>query len=438
MSVRLDLDDMQGLIARGYGKLPHAAYLLLQITEADPAREVLRGWAKDLTTADEEPDSAATNLALSSAGIAKLGGSPLLAGLSRQFGEGMVTPHRSRLLGDLGENDPAGWTWGGPGTDVVHVLLLIYSSDPTTLTARCDDLGSAPGLRLVRRLDTAPVTPTESFGFADGISQPWLEGLGPAPSGSDLVRAGEFVLGYPNEYDQLTPRPLLPDGLDVGRNGCYLVIRQLSQDVDGFWAYLDAAATGADGRLDLAQRDLLAAKMMGRWPSGAPLALAPEHDDPALATANDFGYGERDAHGMHCPVGAHVRRANPRDSLEPSPGTAESRRINRRHRLLRRGRAYGEPGTEQGLHFICLGGNLARQYEFVQHTWVNNPDFDGLFGEEDPVIGPRRCDDSRFTVPDTPVRRRVRELPQFVQVRGGGYFFLPGVRALSYLVREQP
>lgn len=452
MSLQLDLDDIQGLLVRGYGALPHATYLLLHITDRSAARETMRHWSQEVTTAGVAPDRVATNIALTASGIATLGDPTQVAGFSHHFDEGMVTPHRSRLLGDVDDDDPARWQWGGPGTDTVHVLVLVYAADPAALAARCDALSDGPGLRLVQHLDTAPVTPTESFGFADGISQPWLEGLGPARNGGDLVRAGEFVLGYPNEHDQLTPRPLLPEGSDpdgllprdrasgagdLGRNGSYLVMRQLRQDVDGFWAHLDRAATGSDGQVDVAQRDLLAAKLMGRWPSGTSLVVSPEHDDPALSTVNDFGYAEVDARGLRCPVGSHVRRTNPRDSLEPSPGTDESRRINRRHRLLRRGRVYGGPGAEQGLHFICLGGNLARQYEFVQHTWVNNPDFDGLYGEEDPVIGPRRLDESRFSVPDEPVRRRLHELPKFVQVRGGGYFFLPGVRALRYLVRQR-
>ena len=140
---------------------------------------------------------------------------------------------------------------------------------------------------------------------------------------------------------------------------------------------------------------------------------------------------------MRCPLGAHVRRANPRDSLPPNPGTEESRQVNRRHRLLRRGRNYGPGGTEpsdapRGLHFLCLNANIARQYEFVQHSWVNDPNFAGMVGVEDPLTGPRAGTTS-FIEPAVPVRRRHTGLPQFVQVRGGAYFFLPGIRALRYL-----
>ena len=143
----------------------------------------------------------------------------------------------------------------------------------------------------------------------------------------------------------------------------------------------------------MADRSWLAAKLVGRWPGGAPLVLSPERDDPALANANDFQYHDLDATGHACPLGAHVRRSNPRDSLEPKPGSEQSREVNRRHRLLRRGRNWstaaqdGRP-AEQGIHFVCLNANLGRQYEFVQHSWINDPAFNGLYDSTDPLVGP--------------------------------------------------
>jgi deferrochelatase/peroxidase EfeB len=187
--------------------------------------------------------------------------------------------------------------------------------------------------------------------------------------------------------------------------------------------------------------------MVGRWPDGAPLAVSPVVDDPALSDANDFGYHALDEHGLNCPAGAHVRRANPRDSLDPDPGTVRSYELNKRHRLLRRGRAYGPPVSleaalgerdeaERGIHFACLAGNLSRQFEFVQHTWVNNPKFAGGYDEVDPIAGVRGPAGASFRIPATPVRERLTGLPSFVTVRGGGYFFMPGIRALAYLGRE--
>ncbi|HEX7188614.1 MAG TPA: Dyp-type peroxidase [Actinomycetes bacterium] len=458
MTTRLELDDMQGLLARGYGSLPYATFLLLGIDDAAAARSLLARWADVLTDAAARPADDAVNVALTADGIAALSpGRGIPAGFSEQFASGMTTAYRSRLLGDLDDDDPRGWRWGGPTTAPVHVMVLVFARTEELLADRCGrlaDQAAGHGLSVVDRLETGRLGLTEPFGFHDGISQPPLEGLGSGDGRGDPVRAGEFVLGYPNEHDQLTARPLLPvaddprsllardhaTGLaDLGRNGSYLVVRQLRQDVEAFWSFTEAATRTPDGRPDAAASQQLAAKMMGRWPGGAPLVLAPERDDPALAAENDFGYHATDPRGMACPLGSHVRRANPRDALEPRPGTEQSLAINRRHRLLRRGRSYGsaERGGETGLYFMCLNANLARQYEFVQHSWLNNPTFNGLYDEPDPVVGPRRAKGTYFTTPARPVRRRYADLPQFVHVRGGAYFFLPGIRALRYLA-ERP
>jgi len=227
----------------------------------------------------------------------------------------------------------------------------------------------------------------------------------------------------------------------------------MSQDVSGFWKTVDNAAKST-GTVETVK---LAAKMVGRWPGGAPLTLAPDRDDPDFARATRFFYHEKDREGRGCPVGAHVRRTNPRDALEPQPGTADSVSVNKRHQLLRRGRTYGAPVVEtmdpadilasdadegnRGLHFICLCANIARQFEFVQGSWVNNPQFDGLVDDVDPLIGRRgRFTDEAnvdprgtFTIPEGDTRRRVHDLPDFVTIRGGAYFFLPGIRALKFI-----
>ena len=444
---------MQGLLARGYGSLRHASFLLLGVTDRATAGATLTRWSALVTTARPRSDDVAVNLAVTSAGIDAV--APDVARravFSEQFTSGMRTAYRSRLLGDTDDNDPREWAWGGPA-DPVHVLLLVYADTAQRLAVRCDELieeAQIGGLRLLHRLATSELTPSENFGFHDGISQPHIEGLGAQRTPGE-VKAGEFVLGYPNEYGLLTERPLLPPATDphgllprdaagsgcsdLGRNGSYLVLRTLRQDVEAFHGFTDAATRDTAGRSQPAERALLAAKMVGRWPSGAPLVVAPAQDDPALGHSNDFGYHATDARGLACPIGSHVRRTNPRDSLDPEPGTEASLAINRRHRLLRRGRGYGSAtsGEECGVHFICLNANLARQYEFVQHTWVNNPVFNGLEDETDPLIGPRRAKNTYFTTPARPVRRRYAELPQFVQVRGGAYFFLPGIRALRFL-----
>lgn len=441
----LDLPDVQGLVVRGYGKLPSAAYLLLHAPTPDGLRRLTRWAASRVTTGDESPTDQAMNVALTHDGVRSLTEwDDLPDGFSEPFRTGMDTEYRNRILGDTGTNDPRGWLWGRSGAEPIHLLLLLYAQDAPTLAelvAEVSGEAEQDGVRVQRVLPADDLSDREPFGFRDGISQPTIASVTGGHNPAEALMPGEFVLGYGNEYGQRSERPLLPSSADpermlsrdrsgapdLGRNGTYLVFRQLRQDVEGFWGYVNAAADG-----NAAEAEHLAARIVGRWPGGAPVVLAPSTDDPALADANDFGYHHVDAGGQRCPVGAHVRRANPRDSLPPSPGTDSSLRGVRTHRLVRRGRTYTDDG-ERGLYFVCLNANLARQFEFVQHGWLNGNAFVTLDDADDPLVGSRLSGPSSFTVPGHPVRRRYRDLPQFVQMRGGAYFFLPGLKALQYL-----
>ncbi|RKS80328.1 Dyp-type peroxidase family [Motilibacter peucedani] len=466
---RVDEDDVQALVFQGYGKLRGACYLVLEVV--DPARA--RGWLASLvprvSAGSGRPDGRAVNVAVTHEGLRRLGlAEASLAEFPVEVQEGMTSPHRSRLLGDVGAAAPAGWEWGGPGSPSPDLLLLLYAPDDEQVARLRDEEAAraeASGLRLVRALDTHDLGPVEHFGFRDGVSQPAIAGFGRPGPAMHTVRAGEFVLGYRNEHDQVPPTPtvdaatdrldVLPETAggrrDLGRDGSYLVVRQLEQDVHAFWRFLDQCTRRADGSSDGAARTRLAARMVGRWPGGAPVTQSPEHDDPALAESNEFGYAA-DLAGHVCPVGAHVRRTNPRDSLPPKPGTDASVAVGKRHRLMRRGREYGPPvdlagvlaggelprwddeaGDVRGLHFLCLCADVARQFEFVTHTWALNAQFDGLYDDADPLLGGHLPTGHSFTEQAVPVRRRTRGLPAFVTVRGGAYFFLPGVRALRYL-----
>jgi Dyp-type peroxidase family len=458
------LHDIQGLVARGYGGLADARFALIGFEDRRAARTWIGRIVTAITPADARPDRRAAHVALTASGVETLvADGSILNAFSNEFADGMTTAHRTRILGDLGPDAPANWQWGGPQNPPVDALLLLYGRDRLELDKLEDELiGVNPsGMKVISRLDTSDLQGREPFGFRDGISQPLVEGLSKKGPPETTVRFGEFVLGYPNEYGKYTDRPLadpradphrlLPtDGStgrpDLGRNGTYLVFRQLSQDVVGFWRFLDSVTRGIDGP-DPIRRLRLASKMVGRWPGGAPLALAPEQDDVALADANGFGYHEHDSRGTHCPIGAHIRRANPRDSLDPDPGSARSFAINRRHRILRRGREYGTQlspeealatgsqgeGDERGIHFICLNANIARQFEFVNHTWLNDPKFAGLYDDADPLVGPSEPYGGTFTIPTETLRERVTAVPRFVSVKGGAYFFLPGIAALRWL-----
>jgi len=472
----VDPGAIQGLVARGFGALHHAAFVPVEVV--DPA--AARGWLAGLpvTSAAVRADRLAVNVAFTHHGLARLGLDPAaLDGFADELRQGMVSEHRRRLLGDHGDSDPAGWAWGGLRRDGdageprlwldrIHGIVLVYAVDAATLAAALAGL-AADGVRLHPAMATSWLADRkEHFGFADGIAQPGIAGLHDDPG---AIAAGEFLLGYPNEYQRYPPSPMLaapsatlPDadgrpGRDFGRDGSYLVVRQLEQDVAGLWrwvaeaaAALPIAATWGDAEDPRLQ---LAARMVGRWPGGAPLALSPRRDDPDLSGADDFGYA-RDPHGLACPFAAHVRRSNPRDWLlggDPDEATRNSRR----HRLLRRGRSYGpglvdsmdtraiadaaDDGVKRGLLFACLNADLGRQFEFVQHTWINSPKFAGLHGDADPLIGDHhpetsaRAIEATFTAPATPARLRATGIRRFVTVRGGAYFFLPSMRALRHL-----
>ena len=451
MAVRLDLGDIQGLFARGYREHRYARFTIFAIGEPSAGRALLEWLLPRITTAAPFSADVALQVAFTASGLRQLGlPDHVVNGFAAEYRQGMANPNRSRFLGDTEESDPRGWAWGGPDGSPADGLLMIYATDPGLLERWQAELRQQlekSGITRTTELPARELGDTEPFGFHDGISQPIIAGLPKAARATRTVPAGEFVLGYPNARGQLAGRPLLPasedpgrlllpdpagsGAVDFGRNGSYLVFRQLEQDVEGFWQFMDAATRRADGSADAGDRAALAAKMVGRWPSGAPLVKAPDHDAPALADDNDFAYRD-DPRGLACPIGAHIRRANPRDSLGPEP--AASLDASDRHRLLRRARSYG-PAGGTGLYFICLAGDLARQFEFVQHTWLNSATFNGLYDDADPLTGSRHPAGATFTIPARPVRRRYRGLPHFVRTRGGAYFFLPGVSAVRYLAQ---
>lgn len=477
-----EFDDIQAIVRFGHGRLKAAAFWLLRV--ADPV--VARNWLRDApvtsATSRRPPPDTALQVALTAEGLRALGlPEPVISGFSDEFIAGMAGDEsRSRRLGDVGDNAPSLWRWGAAG-NLPHLLVMLYA-----LPDRLDDWQRAVAGPLwerafapVARLDTALLDGLEPFGFADGLSQPEIDWNPEAPPGEleleyrNISAPGEFLLGYPNEYGRYTDRPLLdpvaratallpraeddPEKCDLGRNGTYLVLRDLRQDVRGFWDFLEqaAAATGVSAR-DLAER------MVGRTMRGEPLAARGGRPIPGVppdGALNGFTF-DGDPDGAICPLGAHIRRANPRNADMPGgPGGLLSRLLRtlgfarfgvrddvvapaRFHRILRRGRTYGgggAPEEERGIRFVCLNANIARQFEFVQNAWMIGTHFGGLSGESDPLLGNRRpipgCPATdAFTNPGSDgVPRRLAGLPQFVTVRGGAYFFLPGLRALRYL-----
>lgn len=483
----LEKHDMQGLIARGYGRLPFARFLLLEIKDPARARAYLR--TVELTSALVAPETTALHIAFTWPGLVKLEvPASALGSFSREFRGGMDDDVRAKSLGDTGVNAPSTWAWGHARKP--DAMLMLYASTEDAFQAFerrvLDEIAGAFDVMAKKSTSASLLRDQkEHFGWRDGISTPIVDGLSKEPTQSWTFpfRAGEFVLGYRNEYDAYSESPAVlpsedptnllrptPDGTgkDLGRNGTYLVYREMTQDVVGLWSYLEASSRepGADR---VASAVALGSKMVGRWPGGAPLQTSPV-DDSAHADDNAFTYYwranpetgkvERDPFGRGCPVGAHIRRSNPRDDLPTDRGDQNSVEMVRKHQMLRRGRPFGAPlapsmdpadilamrdkpdGEVRGLHFICLVGHIGRQFEFVQRAWINSPVFGALYKDADPIIGVHRSADDEdgnasdeFTCPASPVRRTYKRLPQFTQVVGGAYFFFPGLAAVRFIAR---
>lgn len=458
--------DVQGLMLFAYKQHPRSRFYLLKFAGGQP-REWLRRVVTDVTSGQEERDGRYRfNVAFSARGLAALGLDEQDIGtFQREFAQGMAHPERSNVLGDRYSDAPEHWQWGG-ANDAIDALAMLYGRNDEELLERAAELEkSLEKFGIAQRAEDVglPEDGREHFGFADGLAQPFVRGSGRRRQPGDTkIATGELVLGYANAYGLVTTvpsakrrrgtrehPPLLPgmERVSFGHNGTYLVVRKLAQDVASFWRYCWAAAS-AEKAPDIAARaQLVAARMVGRWPNGVPLVEAPDAERPPVAGLNDFGFRERDPDGLRCPFGAHIRRANPRDMFGAT--AKEGLHDANLHRIVRRGRVYGarlagslpqvDDGVERGLYFVALNANLRRQFEFVQQTWLNSCKFAGLSAERDPLVGKEAFDfDDRpvpreFSVQAAPVRQRYEGLPKVVQMRGGEYFFMPSLRALNFL-----
>ncbi len=354
-----------------------------------------------------------------------------LATFPEAFRQGMAA--RADVLGDTGRNHPDNWVGGLAGDDL-HAIAILFARDDAEharATGVHDQLvARSPGVRSLSVLDLNATPPFnyahDHFGFRDRLSQPVIEGTGeePTPGSGAPLKAGEFILGYPDEYDIVD----LPQPEELSRNGSYMAYRRLQEHVGLFRDFLRTNGEAPE------EQELLAAKIMGRWRSGAPLVLAPDKDDPELGADsmrnNDFNYKEMDPHGYAAPLGSHARRLNPRDTAH---------NMNRR-RMIRRGATYGpalpedapDDGVDRGIAAFIICANLVRQFEFAQNVWINDKAFHELGNERDPICG-TQDGTTDFTVPKRPIRKVHKGLPAFTTLTGGAYFFLPGLNGLRYL-----
>jgi len=454
---KIAFNDIQGLLIRSYSFLPEACYVMLQFTEQAQVRAFLADLLPDITRASHKRPDLAFHIAFTNTGIARLiPQEQLITGFAPEFTEGLNTKTRSRILGDFDTNAPEKWYWGGDHNPRVDAVLMIFAKDSAALENKYQDTTEKLqryNITEVTRLNTTNIGSKEHFGFEDGIMNPLIAGVGginaryKAEEEQNVVMPGEFILGYPNEYEKFPLSPGVKTGagdtFDIGRNGSYMVFRQLEQDVKVFWEFIFRLSEN-DPHLQGMGPELIAAKIMGRRLNGEPLAPAAEGD------LKNFFFAANDKDGYHCPIGSHIRKSNPRDGIDDDPGL--SVKMVKKHKILRRGRAFGAPlspdfdpatmrasenNDKRGLYFICFNAQINRQFEFIQNAWCNNNKFDGLNDDIDPIVGfPFRetaFRNSAFTIQGCPVRKKINDIPQFVFVRGGAYFFMPGMEALKYL-----
>jgi Dyp-type peroxidase family len=434
--VTVELDDIQATVLRDRPEPYYGTHIMLHVEDAGAGRRFLRELTPHVDSAADwwqarEPWVA---VALTYSGLAALGvPDDSLCSFPEAFRVGMAA--RAPELRDDGANAPKHWE---PqfGSGAIHIGVSIFSDSQQTwrqtmdTARRCYD--GHRGLTVLMTQDFgARPGDLNPLGYRDSIGQPAIEGSGvePLPGQGPAIKAGEFLLGYPGEAGLPLPAPR-PDVL--ARNGTFVGLRKYQSRVGAFNRFLQANASTDD------ERELLAAKLVGRWRSGAPLTLSPDGDDPALGgdprRNNDFTYAA-DPDGRQVPLGSHMRRMNPRDTTMTVLADVNI------HRIIRRSTAFGAPydphalsaqddETPRGLYFTFFSAKAMATMEFLQQEWINNGNFIGLGQERDPNVGLQQ-DGATFTIPHRPVRRRLHGIETFNVLRGGEYFFLSALNWLG-------
>jgi Dyp-type peroxidase family len=461
----LPLSDIQGNVVLPYS-FPCATYLLLRVIDSQTGRGALAKAIEHVThSAIWDPANkphSTFNVALSFAGLKALGlGQEALESFPIAFKMGMK--RRALILGDTGASEPTSWDpkWQAD----IHAFASVYGDSPPEVASRVAAVREAlaGGFEVAGEEHAAVLRAgdgrREHFGFTDGISGVAFEGV-PIPASNSAregegdgkilgdgtvkpIAIGELLFGHLDEAGELPEGPLPPE---LAKNGTFLVVRKLKQNVQLFRDYLDREGSKYPGG-----KAKLAAKFVGRWKDGTPLALRPDGPDPVLASDgernNDFRYAD-DLDGAKCPLGAHMRRSRPRDAMtvQGQDRKPTGSRLTDRRRIVRRGVPYGPwapedqritDDIERGIFFLALNIDIERQFEFVQQQWLNygnhfrqGNDKDVLLGDHDgtgkAVIQASSSDD---------VPHLCTQLPRFVEARGGEYFFVPGIAALRWIAR---
>jgi len=439
------LDDIQGFILNGY-RFALVRYFVLQVNNVAATKRFIGALVNgdpasspQITTASRwtVPPDSCLNIGLTYEGLSALQLPEIsLSSFPSEFKADYAV--RARNVDDSGESAPENWIVGGPNTPMPHMLLVLYAQSSDVLESKTTTLRSLFAQQgamseLSHHDGNALPKDTVHFGYADGISQPTIDGVpSKRPDSQPVAPPGEFLLGYPNQFSEkygyLVPKP---DKL--GNNGSFAAFRILKQEVDAFEQFLRDTAPKIGMSVEM-----LAAKLCGRWRNGVPLVLSPDSDAPGQLLAdeqiNNYDYVPGDVRGYRCPIGAHMRRSNPRgESIAGGDG--------HKRRIIRRGMPYGPPydptnpndGIERGLLGLFINGSLKEQFEFIMSTWLNDGDFAGVNNTRDPLVGNNSPAESRFVIPTEKGNQTVTGFPRFVITRGSAYFFLPSVTALKYL-----
>jgi Dyp-type peroxidase family len=468
----LDLGDVQGTILRGY-RVDHARHFVLEVADAAGARRFLGSVTggdsslPQITTAAPWSTKPQTflNVGITFRGLVALGvPAGALATFPDSFQLGATSPTTAARVGDVGASAPSNWLGRlSEGARVHLVLSLWVHKRREILEAASAALRAAFGTALTElsALDASALPDNKvHFGYTDNISQPTVEGAPPTkrprPDCQPVSPTGEFLMGHPSQNLDGAPYEVSPPELSL--NSSFAAFRLLQQDVAGFERFLEAGAA----QVGIAP-EMLAAKVCGRWRNGVPLVLSPDTDTPSPPLPpediNNYNYvppGDPtggDAFGYACPVGAHMRRANPRNEQVVGDGGSL-------HRIVRRAIPYGPaydpkaPDDEpRGLVGWFINVDLANQFEFLMENWINDPDFvksvagpgrtNPVFNisGQDVVLGVNEPPSATsFTVSFAPtahtpaVNKTVTGFTPFVTTRGGAYCYLPSMTALRYLV----
>ncbi len=457
----VELADIQGNILRGYNQ-PLFRYAYYRVTEPADGQQFLARLVPAITTAqpwrDGKPAST-LNVAFTIGGLQAMG-MPLevLSNFPFEYRQGMR--ERAPVLVDRGESDPGRWEspWDRTG---VHFWVGISAQSAGERDARHawveQQRDGLAGVERVGVQDAGKLridgqyTPKEHFGYTDGIGNPSIDGVpgrktagGGKIDGKDgwlPLAPGEFLLGYGDEAGEVSPTPR---PVRFFRNGTFMVFRKLEQRVAEFRRYAEE-----EGKRYPGGPEQFKAKLVGRWPDGTPVELSPDHPDPAIANDPsrnlDFTYGS-DPSGARCPLGSHIRRANPRDA------NGFGGLLSNRHRIIRRGVMFGDwlpegagdDDASRGLIFIAFNASIERQFEFVQQQWMNFGNDFCLGNDRDPLIGNRDAGGGagacKLTIQGDGNGHApwiTSTLPTFVATRGGDYFFMPSLSGLRFLANAE-